>query len=135
MVNRDVNYDELPHAQINLKYNNQGIDHNGSIRGKYGYQIHPKANIAHSVEMLPQIKYKNNRSFLTGGDGGLIPNEDSHWDTSNQYTNASKEYMKIKMERERQGQLLYEQSRPKFIRDAMKNDDIMYGENMGEWKE
>lgn len=55
--------------------------------------------------MLPQIKYKNNRSFLGGGEGGLVPNEDSHWDTSNGYINANKDYQRLKAEREYQGML------------------------------
>lgn len=81
------------------------VNHNGSIRGKYGYQIHPKNN---QVEFAPQIKYKHNRSFLGTGDGGLIPNEDSNWDRSNKMLNARRDYELLKEERQREEMALAE---------------------------
>ena len=47
----------------------------------------------------PQIKYANNRSFLSGKDGFMMPQEDCHWDTSHQLANALNDYRKIKNER------------------------------------
>ena len=69
------------------------------MRGKYGYQIHPKNT---SVEMAPHLKYKHNRSFLGGADGGLVPNEDSNWDRANSMINARKDYEKMQAERHRE---------------------------------
>lgn len=92
-----LDYDQFNNANLNL--GGQGVTHNGSVRGKYGYQIHPKNN---SVEMLPHLKYKHNRSFLGGGDGGLIPNEDSNWDRANGMLNARKDYEQLREDRHRE---------------------------------
>ena len=40
----------------------------------------------------PQVKYANNRSFLGGKDGFMVPHEDCHWDTSNNRANALNDY-------------------------------------------
>lgn len=125
-----IDYDQFNNADLNLGGRQSG--HNGSVRGKYGYQIHPKNN---AVEMAPQLKYKYNRSFLGGGDGGLIPNEDSNWDRANGMYNARKDYEQMQAERHREEIALAARQRPRFIRDTMRTDDIVHGEGMGEWND
>jgi hypothetical protein len=47
----------------------------------------------------PQIKYGNNRSFLSGKDGFMMPHDECHWDTSHSNANAIRDYLKIKNDR------------------------------------
>jgi len=53
--------------------------------GKYGVSVYPKSvSKSGMASVPPQIKYANNRSFLSGKDGFMMPQEDCHWDTSHQ---------------------------------------------------
>jgi hypothetical protein len=74
------------------------------VLGKYGPPIHPKINT--SVEQLPQVKYKNNRSFLGGSDHGLTPNEHSNWDKVNDMFNPRLDYEKMQAQRQQEEMLL-----------------------------
>ena len=85
-----IDYGSLNNANINLS--GKESNHNGSIRGQYGHQIHYKNKAA---EMLPHLKYKYNRSFL--GDG-FLPHEDSGWDKAGM-ANARNDYQKIQAAR------------------------------------
>ena len=68
-------------------------NHNGSIRGQYGNNIHPGINFMNFKED-PRIKYGHNRSFLKAGS--LMPNNNANWDHVRSDQQAAEDYRKLK---------------------------------------